>query len=58
MKTACVNACPFGARKLGNLKNMSDPVTKTILSERVGILKDAFGTKPQVYYLGLDENVR
>jgi hypothetical protein len=37
---------------------MSDPVTKIILSERVGILKDAFGTKPQVYYLGLDENVR
>jgi Fe-S-cluster-containing dehydrogenase component len=58
MTTACVNACPFGARKIGNLKDMSDPVTKTILSQRVGILKDAFGTKPQVYYLGLDENVR
>ena len=58
MTTACVNACPFGARKIGNLKDMSDPVTKIILSERVGILKDAFGTKPQVYYLGLDENVR
>lgn len=58
MTTACVQACPFGARKIGNLKDMSDPVTKTILSQRVGILKDAFGTKPQVYYLGLDENVR
>jgi Fe-S-cluster-containing dehydrogenase component len=58
MTTACVQACPFGARKIGNLKDLSDPVTKIILSERVGILKDAFGTKPQVYYLGLDENVR
>lgn len=58
MTAACVNACPFDARKIGNLKDMSDPVTKTILSKRVGILKDAYGTKPQVYYLGLDENVR
>lgn len=58
LKTACVDACPFGARQVGNLKDLSDPVTKTVLSQRVGVLKDAFGTKPQVYYLGLDENVR
>jgi len=58
MKTACVEACPFGARKIGNLKDPNDPVTKTIMTERVGILKDAFGTKPQVFYLGLDDNVR
>jgi Fe-S-cluster-containing dehydrogenase component len=58
LMSACVQACPFGARKMGNLKDLNDPVTKIILSERVGILKDAFGTKPQVYYLGLDENVR
>lgn len=58
LKTACVDACPFGARKVGNLRDLSDPVTKTVLSQRVGVLKDAFGTKPQVYYLGLDENVR
>lgn len=58
MKTACVDACPFGARKIGNLKDPNDPVTKIIMTERIGILKDAFGTKPQVFYLGLDENVR
>ena len=58
MKTACVEACPFGARQIGNLKDRNDPVTKIILSERVSVLKDAFGTKPQVYYIGLDENVR
>ncbi len=58
MKTACVDACPFGARQVGNLKDINDPVTKVILTERVGVLKDEYGTKPQVYYLGLDETVR
>jgi len=58
MKTACVQACPFGARKIGNLKDPNDPVTKIITTQRVGVLKDEYGTKPQVYYLGLDDNVR
>jgi len=58
MKTACVDACPFGARKIGNLKDPNDPVTKTIMTQRVAVLKDEYGTKPQVYYIGLDENVR
>ncbi|NOZ24983.1 MAG: 4Fe-4S dicluster domain-containing protein [Nitrospirae bacterium] len=58
MKTACVGACPFGARQIGNLKDPNDPVTKTIMTERVAVLKDEYGTKPQVYYIGLDENVR
>ena len=30
MKTACVQACPFGARQIGNLRDPDDPVTKTI----------------------------
>jgi Fe-S-cluster-containing dehydrogenase component len=58
MKTACVQACPFGARQVGNLKDLNDPITKVILNERVAVLKDEYGTKPQVYYLGLDKNVR
>jgi len=58
MKTACVNACPFGARMIGNIKDPNDPVTKIITTERVGVLKSEYGTKPQVYYIGLDEEVR
>jgi tetrathionate reductase subunit B len=58
MKTACVQACPFGARQIGNLKDPNDPVTKTIMNQRVAVLKDEYGTKPQVYYIGLDTNVR
>jgi tetrathionate reductase subunit B len=58
LKTACVQACPFGARQIGNLKDPNDPVTKVVMNERVAVLKDEYGTKPQVFYLGLDEEVR
>ncbi|MBA2849404.1 4Fe-4S dicluster domain-containing protein [Thermosulfuriphilus ammonigenes] len=58
MKTACVQACPFGARMIGNLKDPNDPVTKIVLTQRVAVLKDEYGTKPQVYYIGFDFNVR
>jgi tetrathionate reductase subunit B len=58
LKTACVQACPFGARQIGNLKDESDPVYRTIMTQRVNILKDEYGTQPQVFYIGLDERVR
>ena len=58
LSPACVQACPFGARRIGNLKDPNDPVTKVITTERVAILKSEFGTKPQAFYIGLDEEVR
>jgi len=58
LKTACVGACPFEARKIGNLKDLNDPVTKIIMTERIGVLKDEYGTKPQAYYIGLSKEVR
>jgi Fe-S-cluster-containing dehydrogenase component len=58
MKTACVDACPFGARRVGNLKDPNDPVTKIIMTERVNVLKEEYGTKPQVFYLGLSKEVK
>lgn len=58
LEPACVQACAFGARKLANLKDPDDPVTRTILTERVGVLKDEYGTKPHAFYLGLDADVR
>jgi len=58
MKSACVDACPFGARRIGNLRDPNDPVTKIIMSERVAVLKEEYGTKPQVFYLGLSKEVR
>jgi len=58
MNSACVDACPFGARRIGNIKSMNDPVTKIILTERVGVLKEEYGTKPQVFYRGLSKEVK
>ncbi|MEW6427604.1 MAG: 4Fe-4S dicluster domain-containing protein [Thermodesulfobacteriota bacterium] len=58
MTTACVQACPFGARKIGDIKDPDDPVTRVIMTERVSVLKDEYGTKPQVYYIGLDSRTR
>lgn len=58
MKTACVDACAFGARLVGNIRDPNDPVTKIIMTERVGVLKEEYGTKPQVFYLGLSKEVK
>ena len=58
LKTACVGACPFEARRIGNLKDLNDPVTKIIMTERIGVLKDEYGTKPQAFYIGLSKEVR
>jgi Fe-S-cluster-containing dehydrogenase component len=58
MKPACVDACPFGARKIGNLRDPDDPVTKIIMTERVAVLKEEYGTKPQVFYLGMSLEVK
>ena len=58
MDPACVECCAFGARRIANLRDPDDPVTKIIMTERVAVLKDEYGTKPNVFYLGLDTNVR
>lgn len=56
--SACAQACPFGARQIGNLRDPNDPVAKAVMNQRVGILRDEYGTKPNVYYIGLNEEVR
>jgi Fe-S-cluster-containing dehydrogenase component len=57
LKTACVQACPFGARMIGNIKDPNDPVSRVIRTERVSVLKDEYGTRPQVYYIGISREV-
>jgi tetrathionate reductase subunit B len=54
---ACVQACPFGVRQIGNFKDPNDPVTKIINTQRVSVLKPEYGTNPQAFYIGLDEEV-
>ena len=49
--TACVEVCPTGARKFGNLRDPNSEVRKIIEQERVYILKEELGTIPQLYYV-------
>jgi len=58
LKPACVLACPVGARQIGNWRDPADPITRRILTQRVEVHKAEYGTKPQVYYIGLSEEVR
>jgi tetrathionate reductase subunit B len=55
---ACVQACPVGARKFGDLKDPESEINKILDTERINVLKADLGTKPKVYYVGLDRDVR
>lgn len=51
---ACVEICPVGARKFGDLNDPSSAVS-TILRERpTRVMKASLGTSPRVHYLGLE----
>lgn len=58
MKASCVDACAFGARKIGLINDPQSEVHKIINTERVAVLKPEFGNEPQVFYIGLDHIVR
>ncbi len=47
---ACVEACPAGARKFGNLLDPNSEVRKIIKSKRVFRLKEEFKTFPKFFY--------
>lgn len=54
LKPACVEACPVGARYLGDLKDPNDKIHKILRENRVNVLKPDEGTKPKVFYIGID----
>ena len=60
LKPACVEVCPTQSRVFGDLKNPDpdDPIKKFYENNRVQALKPHLGTEPQVYYAGLDKEVR
>jgi len=55
---ACVQACPVGARVFGDMKDPESAVNKILDKERINVLKPDLGTKPKVYYIGMDREVR
>ncbi len=57
MNSACVEACTFGARKIGDLNDPTSEVHKIVNTERVAVLKPHTHNEPQVFYVGLDHIV-
>nr|WP_228857362.1 4Fe-4S dicluster domain-containing protein [Desulfomarina profundi] len=48
---ACLEVCPTGARKFGNLRDPESEVRRIIENERVYVLKQDLGTIPKFYYV-------
>jgi molybdopterin-containing oxidoreductase family iron-sulfur binding subunit len=47
---ACLEACPTGARKFGNLLDPEGEIRQVIENKRVFVLKENLGTHPRIFY--------
>jgi len=50
---ACVEICPVGARKFGDLTDPASEVSTILREQPTRVLRPELGTKPRVHYLGL-----
>ncbi len=47
---ACVEICPTGARKFGNVLDPKSEVSEILKTKRVFVLKEEVGTLPRFFY--------
>ncbi len=47
---ACLEACPTGARKFGNILDPNSEVSQILRDKRVFVLKEEHGTRPRFFY--------
>lgn len=47
---ACLEVCPTGARKFGNILDPDSEVSRIIREKQVFVLKEELGTQPRFYY--------
>ncbi len=47
---ACLEACPVGARKFGNVLEPDSEVTQILKTKRIYVLKEEAGTLPRFFY--------
>lgn len=57
LQPVCVEVCPVHCRIFGDLNEPESPISKFLRDNRVRVLKPEMGTKPTVYYVGLDKEV-
>ena len=55
---ACVETCVGGARIFGDLKDPASHVSRLLREAGTDVLKQELGTKPHVYYIGLDGSLK
>jgi len=55
---ACVESCPVGAMRFGDLNNPEDEVADLAKSPRAFRLLEKLGTEPKVYYLSSHEWIK
>jgi Fe-S-cluster-containing dehydrogenase component len=56
-RPACVEVCSVGARTFGDLNDPTSAVSVALREKPTKVLKAALGTKPRVYYVGLEGEV-
>jgi len=57
-KPACLEACPTGARKFGNILDPESEVSQILRTKRVFVLKEEVGTHPRFFYYFDDHDPR
>jgi Fe-S-cluster-containing dehydrogenase component len=54
---ACTEVCPVNARIFGDLRDPESPASVALAEKRVRVMKPSLGTRPRVYYTGLEGEV-
>jgi Fe-S-cluster-containing dehydrogenase component len=58
LTSACCEACPTEARKIGDFKNPTDPIHEFLRNNDIQVLKPQMATGSKTYYKDLDGAVR